>query len=89
MFLQKWAYVCFICKFKSIKNVLLSDSVLYINNSFLFRYYTKARKVLHQYQHMASFQGIQEDCNKIVSDLSQTLRQQFRDKEVRKLTNFL
>ncbi|CAH1783454.1 unnamed protein product [Owenia fusiformis] len=45
------------------------------------RYYTKARKVLHQYQHMPSFHGIQQDCNIIVKDLSQNLRDQFRNKE--------
>eukprot|EP00061_Rhincodon_typus_P005053 g24063.t1 len=43
------------------------------------RYYSKARSVLHQYQHMASFQGIQNDCQKIMSDLAQKLREKFRD----------
>uniref|UniRef100_UPI00398EDEF8 vacuolar protein sorting-associated protein 51 homolog n=1 Tax=Pristiophorus japonicus TaxID=55135 RepID=UPI00398EDEF8 len=43
------------------------------------RYYSKARSVLHQYQHMPSFQGIQDDCQKIMSDLAQKLREKFRD----------
>ncbi|XP_067877946.1 vacuolar protein sorting-associated protein 51 homolog [Heterodontus francisci] len=43
------------------------------------RYYSKARSVLHQYQHMPSFQGIQNDCQKIMSDLAQKLREKFRD----------
>ncbi|KAI0211197.1 hypothetical protein LSAT2_003992 [Lamellibrachia satsuma] len=45
------------------------------------RYYTKARKVLHQYEHIASFQRIQQDCNIIVQQLSGKLREQFHDKE--------
>ncbi|KAL5021768.1 hypothetical protein ScPMuIL_000923 [Solemya velum] len=45
------------------------------------RYYTKARRVLHQYQHMPSFQGINEDCNSIIQELCQKLREQFKDKE--------
>jgi hypothetical protein len=46
------------------------------------RYYTKAQKVLHQYQHMPSFRSIQQDCNSIVEDLRRRLKEQFRDKEV-------
>ena len=49
---------------------------------YMYRYYSKARKVLHQYQHIASFQSIQEECNVIVKEMSVTLRGQFRDKEV-------
>ncbi|CAG2186821.1 ANG2 [Mytilus edulis] len=45
------------------------------------RYYTKAKRILHQYQHMASFQGINEDCNKIIHQLCDHLREQFKDKE--------
>ncbi|XP_064631318.1 vacuolar protein sorting-associated protein 51 homolog isoform X2 [Lineus longissimus] len=45
------------------------------------RYYTKAQKVLHQYQHMPSFCSIQQDCNSIVEDLRGKLKEQFRDKE--------
>ncbi|XP_055955963.1 vacuolar protein sorting-associated protein 51 homolog [Patella vulgata] len=45
------------------------------------RYYTKAKRVLHQYQHMPSFQGINTDCNMIIEQLRQQLRQQFKDKE--------
>uniref|UniRef100_H3ADE0 Vacuolar protein sorting-associated protein 51 homolog n=1 Tax=Latimeria chalumnae TaxID=7897 RepID=H3ADE0_LATCH len=41
------------------------------------RYYGKARSVLHQYQHMPSFQGIQNDCQKIMSELAQRLREKF------------
>ncbi|KAL4231802.1 Vacuolar protein sorting-associated protein 51 [Mactra antiquata] len=45
------------------------------------RYYTKSQQVLHQYQHMPSFQGINSDCSKIIKELTQNLKQQFRDKE--------
>ncbi|XP_070539803.1 vacuolar protein sorting-associated protein 51 homolog isoform X2 [Ptychodera flava] len=45
------------------------------------RYYTKARAVLHQYQHMPSFHGIQEDCNEIIAELRTQLREQFRDND--------
>ncbi|XP_060076559.1 vacuolar protein sorting-associated protein 51 homolog [Ylistrum balloti] len=45
------------------------------------RYYSKAKRILHQYQHMPSFQGISEDCNKIIQELCQLLRQQFKNKE--------
>ncbi|XP_032089997.1 vacuolar protein sorting-associated protein 51 homolog [Thamnophis elegans] len=43
------------------------------------RYYSKARCILHQYQHMPSFRGIQDDCQKIMADLAQKLREKFRD----------
>ncbi|CAM5154845.1 unnamed protein product [Natator depressus] len=43
------------------------------------RYYSKARSILHQYQHMPSFQGIQDDCQKIMASLAQKLREKFRD----------
>ncbi|KAM3824612.1 vacuolar protein sorting-associated protein 51 homolog isoform 1-T1 [Vipera latastei] len=43
------------------------------------RYYSKARCILHQYQQMPSFQGIQDDCQKIMADLAQKLREKFRD----------
>uniref|UniRef100_A0A8D0L6L9 Vacuolar protein sorting-associated protein 51 homolog n=1 Tax=Sphenodon punctatus TaxID=8508 RepID=A0A8D0L6L9_SPHPU len=43
------------------------------------RYYGKARSILHQYQHMPSFQGIQDDCQKIMADLARRLREKFRD----------
>ncbi|XP_006822428.1 vacuolar protein sorting-associated protein 51 homolog, partial [Saccoglossus kowalevskii] len=45
------------------------------------RYYTKARTVLHQYQHMPSFNSIQLDCNDIIAELRTHLREQFRDNE--------
>ncbi|XP_072101871.1 vacuolar protein sorting-associated protein 51 homolog [Mobula birostris] len=43
------------------------------------RYYTKARSVLLQYQLMPSFQGIHDDCSKIMADLAHRLRVQFRE----------
>ena len=46
------------------------------------RYYTKARQVLDQYQHIPSFVGIHKDCLEIVDKLRLILRQQFREKEV-------
>ncbi|KAK7469788.1 hypothetical protein BaRGS_00036215 [Batillaria attramentaria] len=45
------------------------------------RYYTKAQRVLHQYRHMPSFQGINRDCEAIIQQLCATLRQQFKEKE--------
>ncbi|XP_039625268.1 vacuolar protein sorting-associated protein 51 homolog [Polypterus senegalus] len=42
-------------------------------------YYGKARSVLHQYQHMPSFQGIQNDCQSIMAQLAQRLRDKFQD----------
>ncbi|XP_069595553.1 vacuolar protein sorting-associated protein 51 homolog [Ranitomeya imitator] len=42
-------------------------------------YHAKARSVLHQYQHMPSFHGIQTDCQAIMAGLAETLRQRFRD----------
>ncbi|XP_076437425.1 vacuolar protein sorting-associated protein 51 homolog isoform X2 [Babylonia areolata] len=45
------------------------------------RYYTKAQRVLHQYSHMPSFQGINHDCDAIIQQLCATLRQQFKEKE--------
>ncbi|XP_069501046.1 vacuolar protein sorting-associated protein 51 homolog isoform X2 [Ambystoma mexicanum] len=43
------------------------------------RYHGKARSILHQYRHMPSFQGIQNDCQKIMGELAQKLREKFRD----------
>ncbi|CAM9878134.1 unnamed protein product [Lampetra fluviatilis] len=45
------------------------------------RYYSKARAVLHQYQHMPSFRGIQDDCSSIMTALAHTLHERFRDRE--------
>ncbi|KAM9302421.1 vacuolar protein sorting-associated protein 51 homolog [Gastrophryne carolinensis] len=42
-------------------------------------YHAKARSVLHQYQHMPSFHGIQTDCQAIMAGLADALRQRFRD----------
>ena len=54
------------------------------NKSFAtyFRYYTKARQVLDQYQHIPSFVGIHKECLEIVKQLRLILLQQFREKEV-------
>lgn len=43
------------------------------------RYYIKARDVLNKYKHMPSFQGIHSDCEAIVVDLMQNLREQLRN----------
>ncbi|XP_052229082.1 vacuolar protein sorting-associated protein 51 homolog isoform X2 [Dreissena polymorpha] len=45
------------------------------------RYYTKAQRILLQYQHMPSFQGINTDCVHIMEQLAATLKQQFHDKQ--------
>lgn len=47
--------------------------------SLAVRYYTKARDVLHQYQHMSSFRDIQQDCEIIVKELRDCLKDHFRD----------
>ena len=51
--------------------------------SLAVRYYTKARDVLHQYQHMSSFRDIQQDCEVIVKDLRDRLKDHFRDPKVK------
>ena len=43
------------------------------------RTYSKAYKVLEQYQHMPSFHGIQKDCSSIVSQLKTLLRERLED----------
>ncbi|XP_068084735.1 vacuolar protein sorting-associated protein 51 homolog [Anabrus simplex] len=43
--------------------------------------YIHAQRVLHQYGNMASFQGIQGDCEMIVEELKQKLRDHFKSKE--------
>ncbi|GIY69203.1 vacuolar protein sorting-associated protein 51 homolog [Caerostris darwini] len=45
------------------------------------RYYLKAQKVLHQYEHMPSFHGIQKDCDILVNQLKMKLREQFKSKD--------
>ncbi|XP_044726540.1 vacuolar protein sorting-associated protein 51 homolog [Chrysoperla carnea] len=40
--------------------------------------YMQAQRVLQQYGNMSSFQGIQEDCNIILIELKQKLRDQFK-----------
>ncbi len=47
------------------------------------RTYTKARRVLDQYQHMPSFHGIQRDCAAIVEELKRVLKQQLDDPQVK------
>ena len=48
----------------------------------IYRYYSKAKRILQRYQHMTSFQGINQDCHQIIQQLCRTLRQQFKEKEV-------
>uniref|UniRef100_A0A8D8WMA3 Vacuolar protein sorting-associated protein 51 homolog n=1 Tax=Cacopsylla melanoneura TaxID=428564 RepID=A0A8D8WMA3_9HEMI len=43
--------------------------------------YLRAEKVLEQYGHLESFQGIQQDCHDTLEQLKQTLRDQFKQKE--------
>lgn len=43
--------------------------------------YIHAQRVLERYGNMASFQGIQKDCEMILGDLKQRLRDQFKNKE--------
>ncbi|KAJ9591233.1 hypothetical protein L9F63_002239 [Diploptera punctata] len=45
--------------------------------------YIHAQRVLQQYGNMASFQGIQNDCEAIVEELKQKLRDQFKSKEMK------
>ncbi|XP_076345571.1 vacuolar protein sorting 51 isoform X2 [Tachypleus tridentatus] len=45
------------------------------------RYYTKAQKILLQYNHMLSFRGIQEDCTVLVKELKIKLRERFHSPE--------
>ncbi|XP_052828985.1 vacuolar protein sorting-associated protein 51 homolog [Octopus bimaculoides] len=45
-------------------------------------YYTKAEKVLIQYNHMPSFKRIHEDCLVIVDELCQKLKEKFQEKDV-------
>lgn len=42
------------------------------------RSHRRARCVLHQYSHLPSFKGIQDDCHAIMDKLAQELRQKFR-----------
>nr|CAD7433318.1 unnamed protein product [Timema monikensis] len=43
--------------------------------------YIHARRVLHHYSNMPSFQGIQADCEAIVEELKLKLREQFKSKD--------
>lgn len=45
------------------------------------RYYVQAQQALHQYQHMPSFQGIRQDCDAIIDQLKNKLRQQFHEED--------
>ena len=82
-------------RFPKGTSLLASDSVEQMSNpaslkstirvTYLhtaFRYYTKARDVLHQYSHMPSFQGIHQDCDEIVNQLRIQLREQLRNPKV-------
>lgn len=42
------------------------------------KYYARAQAVLHQYQHMPSFHGIHDDCNLIVAQLKERLKERLR-----------
>ena len=57
-------------------------SVIDFELFFYHRYYMKARDVLNKYKHMPSFQGIHSDCEAIVLELMQCLRDQLRNPEV-------
>lgn len=50
-------------------------------NLLLIRTYTKAHRVLQQYQHMPSFHGIQEDCTAIVNRLKSILKKRLNDQQ--------
>lgn len=56
---------------------------------FLCRYYMKARDVLNKYKHMPSFQGIHSDCEAIVLELMQCLRDQLRNPEVGRVVDLI
>lgn len=51
--------------------------LLYV--SCVLRTYSKAQRVLEQYQHMPSFHGIQKDCVAIISQLKVLLRHKLED----------
>ncbi|GBN26668.1 Vacuolar protein sorting-associated protein 51 [Araneus ventricosus] len=53
------------------------------------RYFLKAQKVLHQYEHMPSFHGIQKDCDILVNELKMKLREQFKSKDLEEPTKVL
>ena len=44
-------------------------------------FYVKAERVLLQYEHMPSFQGIKKDCDQIMEELQGKLRQKLKDPE--------
>jgi len=45
------------------------------------KYYVRAQKVLDQYEHMPSFNGIKSDCDEIMVDLRGALRSKLRNPE--------
>uniref|UniRef100_A0A0L8GS18 Vacuolar protein sorting-associated protein 51 homolog n=1 Tax=Octopus bimaculoides TaxID=37653 RepID=A0A0L8GS18_OCTBM len=49
--------------------------------ALVVKYYTKAEKVLIQYNHMPSFKRIHEDCLVIVDELCQKLKEKFQEKD--------
>jgi hypothetical protein len=62
----------------------LPESYVFLCAQFLqaVQDYIHAQRVLQQYGNMASFQGIQTECEAIVEELKQKLRDQFKSKEV-------
>ena len=44
------------------------------------RYYLRAQRVLDQYEHMASFKGIKDDCDSIMLELKQRLTARLADR---------
>ena len=53
----------------------LFDAPSHTHTPHTHRTYSRARRVLEQYQHMPSFHGIQRDCSAIVDKLIITLKQ--------------
>lgn len=50
-----------------------------MKSTCVFRTYSRARRVLEQYQDMPSFKGIQQDCKSIISQLIVTLKEKMDD----------
>lgn len=51
--------------------------------------YMVTQQVLEHYAHLESFRGIQSDCIKIVEELKERLRGQFKSRDVRDLDSTL
>ena len=54
----------------------------YYTTFYPTRTYTKAQRVLEQYQHMPSFHSIQQDCAAIVKELKTVLKTRLDDQQV-------